>query len=605
VGLVAHSLSEPYVSMGFDNVRLRVPGGVHKRSATPKGETGGGEELIYSDAFGVETGDWYTGSDEEAVVGYANGGYFIEVIPNQFRVWSRLELDSDDVIVDVDARKLSGPDLNSFGVFCRYQDANNFYALEIGSDGTYAIHKVIQGEWETLVDWAEAGDIRMGEAWNRLRVTCVGDELSLWANDVLLARASDGELPSGDVALAVSSFDEGNVRIHFDNLAVYAPAPPSAAAAQETLLADDFSDESIWPVGDGEGSRFYYQDGEYLIEVFASEFGAWASSGDRWPDVMIEVDARQVSGPDDNQYGLLCRYQDLDNFYEFDISGDGYYAIYLKRAGEFKALAQWTATNAIRQGESSNHLAVTCEGNRLAMSVNGELVAEVFDDTFSEGEVAMIAGSFDEPGVVIAFDNLQVSAPAAAPVSPRTQGPGGLPTATPYPTYTPYPTPQPTATPYPTYTPYPTPTAFVPPTQPRPTDTPAPTVASLPPYSVTLGRNVIYEPWGRPLDPDACSGPYNDESPVRRLTVEVMLTNNSNQSIPHNWWPTFLSASGQALETCAWMYDDMSVQPGETANVTFATHMEAYDWVTAMVFDELGYTTTLCLNPSGQMVACP
>jgi S1-C subfamily serine protease len=602
LGLVAHSLSEPYVSMGFDNVRLRVPGGLHKSSATPNAEAGGGE-LIYSDAFGAESVDWYTGSDDEAVVGYADGGYFIEVIPHQFRVWSPLELDSDDVIIDVDARKLAGPDLNSFGVFCRYRDADNFYSLEIGSDGTYAIHKVVRGEWEALVDWTESEDIRMGEAWNRLRVTCVGEELSLWANDVLLASASDGELPGGDVALAVSSFDEGNVRVHFDNLAIYAPAP--AGGRTETLLADDFSDESIWPVGEGEGSRFYYADGEYLIEVFESDLGAWASSGDRWADVVIDVDARQVSGPDDNQYGLLCRYQDSDNFYEFDISGDGYYAIYLNRAGEFKTLAPWTATSAIRQGESSNHLAVTCQGNRLALSVNGDLVAEAFDDTFSEGEVAMIAGTFGEPGVVVAFDNLQVSAPAAPPASPRTQQPSQAPTATPYPTYTPYPTPQPTATPYPTYTPYPTPTPYVPPTQPRPTDTPVPTATSAPPYSVMLGHNVMYEPWGRPLDPDGCSGPYNDESPVRRLTVEIMLTNNSNQFIPDKWGPTFFAASGQVLETCAWLYDDMSVQPGETANVTFATHMEANDWVAAMVFDELGYTTTLCLNPAGQVVACP
>jgi hypothetical protein len=450
----------------------------------------------------------------------------------------------------------------------------------------------------------------------------VGEELSLWANDVLLASASDGELSSGDVALTVGTFDEGNVRIHFDNLAVYAPAPapPGLGDTPETLLADDFSDESAWPVGEREGSRFYYEDGEYLIEVFESDFGAWASSGDSWADVAIEVDARQVSGPDDNQYGLLCRYQDIDNFYEFDISGDGYYAIYVKRAGEFKTLAPWTATNAIRQGESRNHLAVTCQGNRLAMSVNGELVAEVFDETFSEGEVAMIAGTFDEPGVVIAFDNLQVSAPSPTPGSPRTQAPGQSPTptpyptytpyptpqptVTPYPTYTPYPTPQPTATPYPTYTPYPTPTAVIPPTQPRPTDTPVPTAAFLPPYSVTLGRNVMYEPWGRPLDPDGCSGPYNDDSPVRRLTVEVILTNNSNSFIPDNWGPTFFSASGQILQTCAWLYDDMAVQPGETINVTFATHMEANDWVSAMVFDELGYTVTLCLNPSGQVVGC-
>jgi len=620
LGLVAQSMSEPYVSMGFDNAQLRVPGGVRKRSVVPETETDGRERLIYSDDFGVESDDWYTGSDEDAVFGYEDGGYFIEVIPGQFRVWSGLELDSDDVLIDVDARKLFGPDVNSFGVFCRYRDADNFYALEIGSDGTYAIYKVIRGEMEALVDWAEAPEIRLEEAWNRLRVACVEEELSLWANDVLLASTSDGELTSGDVALTVGTFDEGDVRVHFDNLAIYEPTSPSSTDTAETLLTDDFSDEGVWPVEEADDTRYYYEDGEYLIEVLESDLAAWATSGDRWADVAVEVDARQVSGPDDNLYGLLCRYQDRDNFYEFDISGDGYYAIYVKRAGEFKTLVPWTATSAIRQGESSNHLAVTCQTNRLAMSVNGELVAEVFDETLSEGEVAMIAGTFDEPGVVIAFDNLQISNPFGTPVSPRTQVPGEAPTptpyptytpyptpqptATPYPTYTPYPTPQPTATPYPTYTPYPTPTPVIRPTQPRPTDTPVPTAASLPPYSVTLGHNVVYEPWGRPLDPDGCNGPYNDESPVRRFTVEVILTNNSNSFIPDGWGPTFYTASGQIPPTCTWYYENIAVQPGEIINVTFATHVEANDWVSALVFDELGYTATLCLNGSGQMVAC-
>ena len=125
----------------------------------------------------------------------------------------------------------------------------------------------------------------------------------------------------------------------------------------------------------------------------------------------IDVDAHRVSGPDDNQYGLFCRFQDEGNYYEFDISGDGYYAIFLRQGGEYRTLASWTATKAINQGQASNHLSVLCEGDRLGMWINGEFVAEVFDDTFSEGEIALIAGSIDEPDVLVAFDNLRVSQP--------------------------------------------------------------------------------------------------------------------------------------------------------------------------------------------------
>jgi hypothetical protein len=203
------------------------------------------------------------------------------------------------------------------------------------------------------------------------------------------------------------------------------------------------------------------------------------------------------------------------------------------------------------------------------------------------------------------YTPIPTDVPTATPYPTYTPYPTSAPTATPYPTYTPYPTSAPTATPYPTYTPYPSPTSR--PRSPQPTNTAVPTATSLPAYTVTIGRNVQYEPWGRPGDPNGCGGPYDDRSPVRRLTVEIILTNNSNRSIPDRWAPTFISAKGRPLPSCYhglnYTYNT-AVQPGETVNVTFATHMESDDWVSALVFDELNYTLTVCLNPSGQVVPC-
>lgn len=193
--------------------------------------------------------------------------------------------------------------------------------------------------------------------------------------------------------------------------------------------------------------------------------------------------------------------------------------------------------------------------------------------------------------------------PTATPYPTYTPAPTDTPAATPYPTYTLIPTQAPTATPYPTYTLYPTTTPRPRSTQ-EPTDTPVPTATALPPYSVVLGRNVTYEPWGRPLDSGGCKGPYDDESPGRRFTVEVILTNNSTRFIPDHWTPTFVSASGRPLPTCIWYYNNTAVQPDETINVTFATHLETDDWVSALAFDELGYTLAVCLNSSGQAVPC-
>ena len=45
-----------------------------------------------------------------------------------------------------------------------------------------------------------------------------------------------------------------------------------------------------------------------------------------YSDFILEVDATQVSGPDNNTYGVIFRYGlDANEFYTFLISGDGFY----------------------------------------------------------------------------------------------------------------------------------------------------------------------------------------------------------------------------------------------------------------------------------------
>ena len=191
--------------------------------------------------------------------------------------------------------------------------------------------------------------------------------------------------------------------------------------------------------------------------------------------------------------------------------------------------------------------------------------------------------------------------PTYTPYPTYTPVPTDPPTYTPYPTYTSPPTAPPTYTPYPTYTPFPTKKPAAP--KPNPTATPTPTKEPPPPYTIDINK-VEPEPWGRPRNADGCNGPYNDRDPVRRFTIEVILTNNSNRYIPDGWAPDFYSAKGEAPPTCIWYYDNTAVEPGEVIYVTFATHVESDDWVRAMVFDELGYQVTVCFNAAAQVVSC-
>jgi hypothetical protein len=119
---------------------------------------------------------------------------------------------------------------------------------------------------------------------------------------------------------------------------------------------------------------------------------------------------------------------------------------------------------------------------------------------------------------------------------------------------------------------------------------------------------VGYEPWGNPADPKGCKGPYDDRIPVRRFTVEVIFTNDSDNYITCGS-PIFVSASGASLPRCYFPYDPNNpslpvAKPGETKDVTFVTHLQRSDYVQALVFELPGWTITLCLNGAGQQIPC-
>ena len=65
-------------------------------------------------------------------------------------------------------------------------------------------------------------------------------------------------------------------------------------------------------------------DGTLRIHVLNWGEVAWASVDRAYGDFRLTVEATQISGPIDNEYGVLVRMNGDEQFYAFSISGDGY-----------------------------------------------------------------------------------------------------------------------------------------------------------------------------------------------------------------------------------------------------------------------------------------
>jgi len=182
----------------------------------------------------------------------------------------------------------------------------------------------------------------------------------------------------------------------------------------DALFKDDFSDQaSGWARAVNSSGAMDYFGGGFRIWVDTTDYDLWSTPGLNFRDVRIETDVYMIGGPVENRFGLLCRYRDARDYYFFIISSDGYYGIGKLRGGLRSLLGQamMAYTPAITQGESLNHLRADCIGETLTLYVNGQPVGMAQDADFTDGDVGLIAGTFDQPGTDAVFDNFVVLKP--------------------------------------------------------------------------------------------------------------------------------------------------------------------------------------------------
>ncbi|HRN50205.1 MAG TPA: tetratricopeptide repeat protein [Anaerolineales bacterium] len=210
------------------------------------------------------------------------------------------------------------------------------------------------------------------------------------------------------LGLAPTAADAAIVRAELAELQQQANAQ---AGDTGLLFADDFSDPaSGWYSNGGPETQAQYVEGGYLLGHSQPNSAVWALPGRIVSDTRIQVTATRVGGDDDNFFGLLCRVQGTGqsgDFYAFIISSDGHFGIAKSSGGSFSLIGQELMMRhmAIHQGSEPNVITAICAGSRLALYVNGEFVAETSDDTYTTGQVGLIAGTLDIQSTQILFDD--------------------------------------------------------------------------------------------------------------------------------------------------------------------------------------------------------
>jgi len=160
---------------------------------------------------------------------------------------------------------------------------------------------------------------------------------------------------------------------------------------------DRVDESKDWPLGSKDDPlaniTWSIAGGKYTWEAEARDSFVWWAypTMQSASDFYLAVTARQLSGPSSGEYGLVYRITENDEYYLFEISADGQFAVFLNGANGWEALLDWQGSNAI-QPDGENLMAVIAQGAQFYLFINGQKVAELYDDRLAEGKTGLLIG---------------------------------------------------------------------------------------------------------------------------------------------------------------------------------------------------------------------
>ena len=207
-----------------------------------------------------------------------------------------------------------------------------------------------------------------------------------------------------------------------------APAPTEPPASQsEQFFTEEFDDplSNDWSVLTVTGSNdadpdkvtVEAQDGK-LVWNFDSEYVYYYLFYDAftYEDVKVAVSADN-RGKNNNNISLICRYDPDIGWYEFNIANNGLYDIYYAEVTSSGEISYTRITNggsnSIKQGKEVNEYSISCKGDELSLTINGDEVNTVTEKNYGlrDGQVGVSVSSFNVLPILIEMDWIEISEP--------------------------------------------------------------------------------------------------------------------------------------------------------------------------------------------------
>jgi len=185
--------------------------------------------------------------------------------------------------------------------------------------------------------------------------------------------------------------------------------PETATKSAPILLQDDFSINRGLLVWDTERSFGGVMDGVYRMGVKGPHIVTWrVYHGLEMSDFALRVNILMPQSTKLFSCGVVFRKSDGGR-YLFGVNNDrSYEFIKVTASGEEITMIDWVSHYAIKD-HGTNQLEVTAIGDMIELSINGEKLDTLLDETHSTGEVGFYTSTYGGgEEIIVEFDDLLV-----------------------------------------------------------------------------------------------------------------------------------------------------------------------------------------------------
>ena len=287
-----------------------------------------------------------------------------------------------------------------YGVVCRATNEGAYVALLM--KGNVALWKIKQDEMASPLVFQYMASLYMGtmptgESYH-LKMDCVGDRILVQVNDVVVIDVRDeNPFEIGAIGIGLQQKQETLTRVGIDNLTISAIRPEE----REVLLAQDWDYRLLAEVpaelftsnNPGAYSVSVTGEGIWQYQNDGYEGSHWFYYGPLQSDQSISA-VMQEEGI--RSEGLICRGNSAGH-YLLRIRDTFYYLEkYNRKSDTVVSLLEgdWGVGYGVILPDEPNLLELSCRGDEITVTINGEELARVQDDSFKVG----VTGLYVEPG---------------------------------------------------------------------------------------------------------------------------------------------------------------------------------------------------------------